>query len=45
MSITVSITGSLANEATSLTRNSNLMKAAPAFCVEISGGTNLESSV
>lgn len=30
MSITVSITGFLANEATSLTRNSNLMKVSPA---------------
>ncbi len=31
MSLTVSITGFLANEATSLTRNSNLMKASSAF--------------
>ena len=31
MSITVSITGFLANEETSLTRNSNLMKESVAF--------------
>lgn len=37
MSITVSITGFLANEATSLTRNSNLMKVSRSYpCVAIS---------
>lgn len=40
MSITASITGFLANEETSLTRNSNLMKAPGDFW-----GTILESNV
>lgn len=40
MSIAVSTTSFLANEATSLTRNSNLMKGSPTFALWRSLGNN-----